>query len=53
MEDGKIASIKAREILDSKGRPMIEIDVWTEQGVLGRAASPCGTSVGKHEAVVL
>jgi len=45
--------MKAREILDSKGRPMVEVDVWTDDGSMGRGSSPCGTSVGKHEAFVL
>jgi enolase len=45
--------VKARELLDSKARPMVEVDVWTSEGLLGRATSPCGTSVGAHEAVVL
>jgi enolase len=53
MADQRIAALKAREILDSKARPMVEVDVWTADGVLGRGASPCGTSVGKHEAFVL
>jgi len=53
MRDDGIATIKAREILDSKGRPMVEVDVWTTGGKMGRAASPCGTSVGRHEAFVL
>jgi len=53
MNDPKISSIKSREILDSKGRPMVEVDVWTTDGAMGRGSSPCGTSVGSHEAVVL
>ena len=53
MEDTKISTIKAREILDSKGRPMVEVDVWTKSGSMGRGASPCGTSVGKYEAFIL
>lgn len=53
MGDCAIANVKAREILDSKARPMVEVDVWTAEGMLGRGASPCGTSVGKHEAFVL
>ncbi len=53
MADDAITSVKAREILDSKARPMVEVDVRTAGGVLGRGASPCGTSVGKHEAFVL
>jgi enolase len=51
--DPRISSIKAREILDSKARPMVEVDVWTVEGLMGRGASPCGTSVGSHEAFVL
>jgi enolase len=53
MADERIAGLKAREILDSKARPMVEVDVWTADGTMGRGASPCGTSVGQHEAVVL
>ena len=53
MADYRIAALKAREILDSKARPMVEVDVWTAGGAMGRGASPCGTSVGRHEAFVL
>ncbi len=53
MTDTGIVAVRARELLDSKARPMVEVDVWTASGVMGRGASPCGTSVGKHEAVVL
>lgn len=53
MGDTKVSAIKAREILDSKARPMIEVDVWTTDGAMGRGASPCGTSVGSYEAFVL
>jgi enolase len=53
MTDHLISSMTAREILDSKARPMVEVDVWTAAGAMGRGASPCGTSVGKHEASVL
>ena len=53
MTDDCIVAVKARELLDSKARPMVEVDVWTASGVMGRGAAPCGTSVGKHEAVVL
>jgi len=53
MENVSISAIKAREILDSRGRPMVEVDIWTHQGVMGRSASPCGTSVGKYEASIL
>ncbi|HKE28285.1 MAG TPA: enolase C-terminal domain-like protein [Bryobacteraceae bacterium] len=48
-----IVEVKAREILDSKARPTVEVDVRTADGVLGRGSSPCGTSVGSHEAFVL
>ncbi|MDH4268077.1 MAG: enolase [Deltaproteobacteria bacterium] len=51
--NSKIAMMKSREILDSKGRPMVEVDVWTADGSMGRGSSPCGTSVGRHEAFVL
>jgi len=53
MDDVKISAMKAREVLDSKARPMVEVDVWTTDGSMGRGASPCGTSVGRHEAFVL
>ncbi|HYL82425.1 MAG TPA: phosphopyruvate hydratase, partial [Candidatus Acidoferrum sp.] len=53
MAEYAITDVRAREILDSKARPMVEVDVWTADGVLGRGASPCGTSVGQHEAFVL
>src|ERR1700740_3535055 len=48
-----IADIHARQILDSRGNPTIEVDVITEEGQLGRAAVPSGASTGKHEAVEL
>jgi enolase len=48
-----ITSIHARQILDSRGNPTIEVDVLTENGVLGRAAVPSGASTGVHEAVEL
>lgn len=49
----KIASIHARQILDSRGNPTVEADVFTENGILGRAAVPSGASTGKYEAVEL
>lgn len=49
----KIKNIHARQILDSRGNPTIEVEVWTEQGAMGRAAVPAGTSIGQHEAVEL
>lgn len=48
-----IANIEARQILDSRGNPTIEVDVLTQNGVLGRAAVPSGASTGVHEAVEL
>jgi enolase len=48
-----IASIQARQILDSRGNPTVEVDVITDTGVLGRAAVPSGASTGIHEAVEL
>ena len=48
-----IADIVAREILDSRGNPTIEVDVTLENGVMGRAAVPSGASTGEHEAVEL
>ena len=49
----KISKIKARQIFDSRGNPTVEVDVVTEDGVLGRAAVPSGASTGEHEAVEL
>ncbi len=48
-----IATIYARQILDSRGNPTIEVDVYTTNGILGRAAVPSGASTGVHEAVEL
>ena len=48
-----IANISARQILDSRGNPTIEVDVYTTNGILGRAAVPSGASTGVHEAVEL
>jgi len=48
-----IVAIHARQILDSRGNPTLEVDVLTETGILGRAAVPSGASTGKHEAVEL
>ncbi|MBW6461201.1 MAG: phosphopyruvate hydratase [Bacteroidales bacterium] len=49
----QIVEIIARQILDSRGNPTIEVDVFTESGVIGRAAIPSGASTGIHEAVEL
>src|SRR5213593_4134869 len=48
-----IISVRAREILDSRGNPTIEADVTLVSGVVGRAAVPSGASTGEHEAVEL
>jgi enolase len=48
-----ITSIKAREILDSRGNPTVECDVILSNGIMGRAAVPSGASTGEHEAVEL
>jgi enolase len=48
-----ISDIRAREILDSRGNPTIEVDVELENGIIGRAAVPSGASTGEHEAVEL
>jgi enolase len=48
-----IADIHARQILDSRGNPTVEVDVLTDNGFVGRAAVPSGASTGKHEAVEL
>jgi len=49
----KIRKIKAREILDSRGNPTVEVDVILDNGILGRAAVPSGASTGSREAVEL
>jgi enolase 1/2/3 len=46
-----ILDLHARQILDSRGNPTIEVDVWLEDGSMGRAAVPSGASTGAHEAV--
>ncbi len=48
-----IAHIHARQILDSRGNPTVEVEVYTDQGTMGRAAVPSGASTGMHEAVEL
>jgi len=48
-----ITDIRAREILDSRGNPTVEVDVTLETGIVGRAAVPSGASTGAHEAVEL
>jgi len=48
-----IIDIQARQIFDSRGNPTVEVDVYTENGIMGRAAVPSGASTGEHEAVEL
>jgi enolase len=48
-----IVEVKARQILDSRGNPTVEVDVLTDEGAMGRAAVPSGASTGVHEAVEL
>ncbi|MBS1646774.1 MAG: phosphopyruvate hydratase [Bacteroidetes bacterium] len=48
-----IYHIQARQILDSRGNPTVEVDVYTDNGIMGRAAVPSGASTGAHEAVEL
>ena len=48
-----IKEIKGREILDSRGNPTVEVDLWLSDGAFGRAAVPSGASTGSHEAVEL
>ncbi|MCK5573954.1 MAG: enolase, partial [Bacteroidetes bacterium] len=48
-----IADVVAREVLDSRGNPTVEVDVELEDGTIGRAAVPSGASTGEHEAVEL
>src|SRR2546421_970567 len=48
-----IASIRGRQILDSRGNPTVEVDVSLDDGAVGRAAVPSGASTGEHEAVEL
>ena len=48
-----IIDITAREILDSRGNPTVEVDVTLEDGTVGRAAVPSGASTGVHEALEL
>ena len=48
-----IIDIHAREILDSRGNPTVEVDVTLEDGTMGRGAVPSGASTGAYEAVVM
>ena len=49
----RIASVVARQLLDCKARPLVEVEITTDTGHVGRGASPTGSSVGVHEAFVL
>ena len=49
----RIEKITGREILDSRGNPTVEVDVWLDSGVMGRASVPSGASTGEHEALEL
>ena len=49
----RISQVKARQILDSRGNPTVEVDVLLSSGSFGRAAVPSGASTGSHEAVEL
>ena len=53
MGSTSIKSVKARQILDAKGKPMLEVDVVTTGSILGRGSAPSGVSAGEHEAYVL
>ncbi len=53
MSDAKISKIIGREILDSRGNPTVEVDVYLSDGSMGRAGVPSGASTGSHEAVEL
>src|SRR6478609_5776408 len=53
MDDLIISQIIGREILDSRGNPTVEVDVYLEGGAMGRAAVPSGASTGEHEALEL
>src|SRR6266540_341711 len=49
----EIRTVHAREVLDSRGNPTVEVEVWLESGAFGRAIVPSGASTGKREAVEL
>ena len=53
MKSTSIQSLKARAGIDCKGKPILEVDIYTAEGILGRASSPSGISAGEHEAFVL
>ena len=51
--DSEITDLKARQVLDSRGNPTVEVDVWTRDGSMGRGTVPSGASTGIHEALEL
>ena len=51
MTPESISRVAAREILDSRGNPTVEVEVFCRQGAMGRAAVPAGASTGRYEAV--
>src|SRR5262245_59194192 len=51
--DPAISGMHAREVLDSRGRPTVEVEVYCKGGAIGRASVPSGASTGRHEAVEL
>ena len=53
MDDLTIVEVIAREVLDSRGNPTVEVDVLLDGGAIGRAAVPSGASTGEHEALEL
>ncbi|MDI1314421.1 MAG: phosphopyruvate hydratase, partial [Prosthecobacter sp.] len=53
MDELTISRIIGREIIDSRGNPTVEVDVYIEGGAMGRAAVPSGASTGEHEALEL
>src|SRR5688500_13479341 len=53
MDELLITQVIGREVLDSRGNPTVEVDVYLEGGALGRAAVPSGASTGEHEALEL
>lgn len=53
MNNTIIRQIKARQLIDCKCRPMLEVDVITEEGIMGRGSAPTGSSVGYHEAFIM
>ena len=50
---GSIIEIHARQVLDSRGNPTVEAEVFTDNGIMGRAIVPSGASTGKYEAIEL